>query len=110
MHVNLASKFRHSKSEHSNRNNDDQHRAGDKRQVAEQACPVLDGIGKAASRNNPLSAPAAAENTHAKNGTYLVARRIRLLSISYTPARSASFSTRITGPSSGSTQGHPLVA
>lgn len=42
-------------------------------------------------------------------GTYPMERRIRRSSISYTPERSASFSTRITGPSSGSTQGHPLV-
>jgi hypothetical protein len=47
-------------------------------------------------------------NTQAK-GTYLAARRTRSSSILYTPARSASFSTRMTGPSSGSTNGHPLV-
>lgn len=43
-------------------------------------------------------------------GAYLMERRIRRSMISYTPARRASFSTRITGPSSGSTHGHPLVA
>ena len=106
-----SSKPRHGNSEHSNRDNDDQHRAGDKRQIADQACPILDGIGKAVTQESSLSAPAPAEKTpREKKGTYLLARRTRSLSISYTPARSASFSTRITGPSSGRTQGHPLVA
>ena len=41
--------------------------------------------------------------------TYLAARRMRLSSILYTPARRPSFSTRMTGPSSGSTHGQPLV-
>ena len=37
-------------------------------------------------------------------------RRTRLFSISYTPSRNTSFRRRRTGPSSGSIQGHPLVA
>lgn len=41
--------------------------------------------------------------------TYLAARRMRLSSILYTPSRRPSFSTRMTGPSSGSTHGQPLV-
>jgi hypothetical protein len=50
------------------------------------------------------------ENRARPGGAYLLARRTRALSISYTPIRSASFSTLITGPSSGNTHGHPLVS
>lgn len=41
---------------------------------------------------------------------YLTVRRTRLFNISYTPSRKSSFWRRNTGPSSGSIQGHPLVA
>lgn len=41
---------------------------------------------------------------------YLTMRLTRLFSISYTPSFKTSFLSRRTGPSSGSTHGHPLVA
>ena len=67
------SKPRHGNSEHSNRDNDDQHRAGDKRQIADQACPILDGIGKAVTQESSLSAPApCGKNTTQKKSDILV--------------------------------------
>ena len=41
---------------------------------------------------------------------HLIVRRTRLFNMSYTPSRKTSFWRRRTGPSSGSIQGHPLVA
>jgi len=58
----------------------------------------------------PSSQSASRNPRYDRGGAYPLARRRRLLSKSYTPARSASFSTLITGPSSGNTHGHPLVA
>ena len=110
IHSTPRTRFQHRRQPHEAAQND--HRSKNAAQIAEHSHPKHHVRSEAGKNNNSVTVRSVQFLFWCgfeKKFFYLMRRRTRLFSMSYTPSRRDSFLRRRTGPSSGSTHGHPLV-